>query len=383
MLIASSAPSTNVMGWLPADPVLRLAAQSALALAAITLAVLVQVLVVSAVAARQRRQRDAFNALWRPALAVAGLDDDALDAATLAALPAPARGRRLWWLMLWNRMQRQVRGASTQRLNRVLHRLGLEPQVRRLLRGRGVRARLVALEASRHLGDRAHWDLVAPQLQARNPFVSLAAAHALVAIDAARAMRLVMPLATARLDWGVPRVAALCQQAGRDAVTPPLLDALDASDPAGLDRLVPLLRHADPRGVAPWARGCLAHDPEPRHRTGAVQILGELHDPRDRDALVRALDDEDAAVRLVAVEALRARLGADDAALLVPRLADRSWWVRRAAADTLVALPRIDEATLATWLDGVDDRYGREALQRALDERRARTSAIAPTGPTP
>lgn len=372
-----------MMAWLPVDPVLRLAAQSALALAVITLAVLVQVLVVSAVAARLRRRRDAFDAAWRPALALAGLDDDALDATTLAALPAPVRIRRLWWLMLWNRMQRQLRGASTQRLNRVLHRLGLEPQVRRLLRGRGVRARLVALEAARHLGDAAHWGAIAPQLQSRNPFVSLAAAHALVAIDAARAMRLVMPLAATRLDWGVPRIAALCQQAGRDALTPPLLAALDASDPAGLDRLVPLLRHADPRGVAPWARGCLAHDPEPRHRAGAVQSLGELRDPRDRDALVRALDDEDATVRLVAVEALRARLGAGDAALLVPRLADRSWWVRRAAADTLVGLPRIDEAALASWLGGVDDRYGREALQRALDERRDRNAAIAPARPAP
>lgn len=369
--------------WLPTDPVLRVAAQSALALAAVTLAVLVQVLAVSAFAARQRRRRDAFNAAWRPALAVAGLDDDALDAATLAALPAPVRGRRLWWLMLWNRMQRQVRGASTQRLNRVLHRLGVEPQVRRLLRRRDVRARLVALETARHLGDLAHWDAIAPQLQARNPFVSLAAAHALVAIDAPRAMRALMPLATVREDWGVPRIAALCQQAGRDAVTPPLLEALDASDPIGLDRLVPLLRHADPRGVAPWARGCLAHDPEPRHRAGAVQSLGELHDPRDRDALVRALDDADATVRLGAVEALRTRLGAADAAVLVPRLADASWWVRRAAADALVTLPRIDEAALAGWLDGVDDRYGREALQRALDERRARDAAITPAGPPP
>lgn len=372
-----------VGAWLPADPVLRLAAQSALALATVTLAVLVQVLAVSALAARQRRRREAFNAAWRPALAVAGLADDALDAVTLASLPEPVRGRRLWWLMLWNRMQRQLRGASTQRLNRVLHRLGLEPQVRRLLRGRGVRARLVALEAARHLGDPAHWGSIAPQLHARNPFVSLAAAHALVAIDAARAMRLVMPLATTRADWGVPRIAALCQQAGRDAVTPPLLEALDASDAAGLDRLVPLLRHAEPRGVAPWARACLAHDPEPRHRAGAVQSLGELRDPRDRDALVRALDDEDATVRLVAVEALRARLGADDAALLMPRLADRSWWVRRAAADTLVELPRVDEAMLADWLGGIDDRYGREALQRALDERRARKAAPASAGPTP
>ncbi|GHA87549.1 HEAT repeat domain-containing protein [Cognatilysobacter bugurensis] len=372
----------TAMHWLPADPALRLAAQSALALAAVTLAVLVQVLVLSAVAARQRRHRDAFNAAWRPALAVAGLDDDALDAAALAALPPPVRGRRTWWLMQWNRMQRQVRGASSQRLNRVLHRLDLEPQVRRLLRARSVRARLVALEAARHLSDPGHWHAIEPQLQARNPFVALAAAHALVAIDPTRAMQLVMPLAVSRVDWGVPRIAALCQQAGREAVTPPLLDALEAADAAGLDRLVPLLRHADPRRAAPWARDCLARDPEPRHRAGAVQTLGQLHDPRDRDALVQALDDEDAAVRLVAVESLRARLGPDDAALLVPRLSDRSWWVRRAAADTLVELPRIDDATLETWANQVEDRYGREALQRALDERRGRNAATATEGPT-
>lgn len=352
---------------LPADPALRLAALTALGLAAATALVMVHVLLISAWATHERRRREAFNRAWRPRLALASIDEAAFGAA------AGVRGRRrLWWLMLWNRVQRQLRGESTQRLNRVLRRMGLDAHARRLLHRTGVRRRLVALETMRHLGDRAAWADVEPLLHAGNPFVSLAAAEALVAMDAAHAMRLLLPRALQRPDWGRQRVVALCRQAGPAAVTPPLLELLEDAAPPVVSRLVPLLSTADPARIAPWARACALRDPDPRDRLAALQALDELRDPRDRELFVRGFGDVDPGVRLAAVTALSRQARADDVDVLVPLLSDRSWWVRRRAADTLAALPRVDEARLQALLPAIADRYGREALERALAERRAR-----------
>ncbi|HEY4555025.1 MAG TPA: HEAT repeat domain-containing protein, partial [Lysobacter sp.] len=65
----------------------------------------------------------------------------------------------------------------------------------------------------------------------------------------------------------------------------------------------------------------------------------------------------------------------DDVPALLALLGDRSWWVRQQAADTLVALPRMALAQLEALLGEVGDRYGREALQRAIAARRAQEAA--------
>jgi hypothetical protein len=352
---------------LPADPALRLAALTALGLAAVTLLVLVHVLAISAWATHERRLREAFNRTWRPRLALAAIDE-----ASFADAPSLRGRRRLWWLMLWNRVQRQLRGEATARLNRVLRRMRLDAHARRMLHRPGVRRRLVALETMRHLGDAACWADVEPLMQAGNPFVSLAAAEALVAMEPVRAMRGVLPLALRRPDWGRQRVVALCRQAGPGPVTPPLLELLEAAPPDAVSRLVPLLSTADAARIAPWARTCAVEDPDARDRLAALQALDELHDPRDRELFVRAFGDADPGVRLAAVTALSRQARAEDVDVLVPLLSDRSWWVRRRAADTLAVLPRVSEAQLQALLPAIEDRYGREALSRALAERHSR-----------
>ena len=354
--------------WLPDDPALRLASLMAGLLVIVTVLVLLQVLAVSAFATRRQRQREAFNRLWRPRLALASLGDGGGEA------PAPPRGEpRLWWLMLWNRMQRQLRGESSARLNRYLAALGMERHAIALLHGRGVRRRLVALETLRHLADPKHWDAADALVRGRNPFVAFAAAQAMIAMDAERATRALLPVALAREDWGGQRLTALCRQAGREAVTVALLESLERGGSAGEQaRMAPLIAFATPARVAPWAREHLRHDADAGNRRAALKALGELSDPRDKPLLLRALQDEDAGVRLAAAQALRGAADAGDMAPLLAALADRSWWVRRQVADMLVALPRMDEATLESLPLRVEDRYGREALERALAERRSR-----------
>lgn len=179
------------------------------------------------------------------------------------------------------------------------------------------------------------------------------------------------------------------RNAGREAVTQPLVDLLrEPLPPWARARLLELLAHADPRTLAPWARAILERplpvDPPARsgasadadarpglERIAALRVLAALHDPADRDRIVGSLRDPLGAARMAAIEALRAQVLPVDADALLMMLSDRNWAVRQAAADALVSMPGLAPAALSAMADGVYDRYGREALQRALAEKPA------------
>ena len=355
----------DYLAWAPDHPILHAAAMLVAGLFVATLLILLQILLLSARARRDRARRVQFDRQWRPRLALAGVGGE-----LPAGLAAPRNGRqRLWWLMLWNRMQRQLRGDARERLNAALRALGLQRFAAQQLRGLGVHSRLVALETLRHLGDASLWGEVAPLLRARNPFVALAAAHALLAMAPARALALALEVAAEREDWGTQRLAGLCNAAGPELATPVLLRALDRADPALLARLAPLLASTDPVAAGPWVREALQRATEPQLLQSALAILGELADPRDHALIAGFGAHDDPDIRLAAVTALRRQARSDDIDVLLPLLADRSWWVRRETADAIAALPQMDAGALDALLVRVDDRYGRDQLVRAFAER--------------
>lgn len=336
----------------PQDRMLQLALQAALALSALTLLVMLQVLLLGELARRRAARRQQFNERWRPLFALCSLGESLPD-----PLPALPRRQRLWFLLQWNRTQLQLRGSARERMNRALE----------LLRGR-VRSKLIGLTCLRHLAEPAHWDAVQPLLFSRNASVSLASAYTLIAMQPARAMQLILPAAAARTDWALPRLAGLCQQAGEEAVTEPLLAALADPMIAGRERLIALLPHGAPRQVAPWARAQLDEGAAAEHQQVALRCLAELGDPRDRPRLLPALAHSDPDVRLHALQALGRQARGDDAELFLPLLADRNWGVRQAAADGLARLPGASPEDLQALLASVPDRYGQDALRRAIAE---------------
>lgn len=356
---------TPYRAWLamwPEDSMLQLALYCALGLAGLTLLVMVQVMLLGEVAQRRSARRQAFNDQWRPFFALCSLGD-----ALPEPLPLLPGNRQLWFLLQWNRTQLQLRGAARERMNRALVALGMDRQALALLRGR-VRGKLIGLTCLRHLADPTHWDAAQPLLLSRNVIVSLAAAQTLIAMDAARAMHLIIPVAVTRPDWALPRLASLCQQAGEQAVTLPLVITLASSEDPGRERLVNLLIHGDPRHAAPWARARLEEDAAPEQLQVALRCLCELGDPRDRQRLLRAVQHHNADVRLAALQALHKQARSEDSEVFMPLLGDSSWWVRQAAADSMVTLPGVTPERLHEWLAQVEDRYGQDALRRAIAE---------------
>ncbi len=352
--------------WLPEDAMLRLAIYAAVTLGVITLSMMFLVLLLSEAASWRERRRRQFNEQWRPFFALCCITDE---------LPHPVpplpKGDRLWLLLQWNRTQLQLRGTGRERMNRALDALQLEPFALRLLEG-GVRSRLIGLTCLRYVADMRHWQAVEQLLALRSSIVSLAAAQTLVAIDAQKAMKMLLPMSLARSDWALPRLSSLCQQAGSKAVTPFLLSTMLSSTEAERGRLAPLLLWAEPRLTGPWARNALEDEQTPPEQLEiALKCLTELNDPRDRSRLMKMFDHPDGSVRTVAIQAFKQQARLTDAPLILPYLADANWNVRQSSADALATLPGITDEYLQQLLAAVTDRYGRDALQRAIAEANA------------
>lgn len=347
-----------------AQPMLRLAFYCAAMLALFTAVVMLQVVLLADLGNRRARKRSIFNDTWRPFLALCSIADD-----IPASAPRLKSSERLWWLLQWNRVQQQLRGPARARMNQVLASFDMEPYVLGLLRG-GLRKRLVALTCLRYFGNEGHWDAIAPLLANRNALLALAAARTLIAIDAPRAMATVLPMAKERHDWALPRLATLCQIAGQQAVTAPLLTVMYAAGELERARLAILMTSAEPRLTGPWARAQLDRRASADLLQVALRCLGRINDPRDRLRVRDQLTHTDPNVRLVAVQTLLPMAEEDDNRRFIGMLSDRSWWVRQAAADAIASLPGFSSERLAELMQTVPDRYGQDALRRVIAERR-------------
>lgn len=346
------------------DPVLRWAVYVVAALAVVTLLTMLQVLVLSELGARGLARRRRFESVWRPRLAEATLHDQSPP-----PWAPPGGSERLWFLLLWCRTQRQLRGEAHARLNRLLVDYGLHRVALQFVGRRDIRLRLVALAVLRQVGGPESWNEVARFLPHRNPFLALAAAEVLVTIDPHRAMGEVLSVVATRRDWTPQRVAALCRLAGRNAVSAPLLAALRAAPPEHEHRLALLAQWADPVRIASWARAALTGPRDPRVRQAALHVLGDLRDADDRPQLLSAIADSDADVRLAALKALRKQAALAELDTLCALLPDPDWAVRQEAADTIAAQPGFDRLSLEQLVETVEDRYGQDALRRAIAER--------------
>jgi HEAT repeat protein len=96
-----------------------------------------------------------------------------------------------------------------------------------------------------------------------------------------------------------------------------------------------------------------------------VSRLGFLPEP-SRGAVLAALGDDVDFIRIHAAAAARLLPRPQALAGLSARLGDRSWWVRRAAADSLVALGHRGLAALGEAARSHPDPFGRDMAAQAL-----------------
>jgi HEAT repeat protein len=316
---------------------------------------------------RVRAAREArFAGRWQPVIAAwaAGAED---------APPFLPSEEGLLFLALWLRAQESMRGEAQERLNRLAAAAGADRMAVGYLASGDARREMLALVAAGHLRLLGIWPLAEALAAQAPPAISLAAAQALLRIDARRALARVLALAAGREDWPVGRVGAMLRECDVNLVGPALAAAIEAEQEAapkgpGLARLLHLLGPVAAEQARPVVRAVLAGSDRAEVHAAALDTLWS---PEDADAARAHLVHADWFVRLAATKALGRIGGAADQDALVAMLSDANWWVRYRAAQALARLPGVSREVLAGLRAGAQDRYAGDMLGQVLSELEA------------
>lgn len=304
-------------------------------------------------------------ARWRP-----------LFARTLISGSQPERGyprlgrrERIPVMIMWNHLQESIRGGATAELAEAGRRAGLDTAAQAMLGRRSAGKRLIAAVTLGNLRDATAWDgLLAAAAEPRTA-LSLAAAHALMRIDARRAVPALVSMIVSRPDWHPSRVSEMLAEAGGETAAEALASALETAPAAARPRLVRELEATRSVSILPVVRGLLASAPDPDTIAACIHALAALQDPRDA-TLVRRFSTHDSwFVRAQVAHAL-GRLGTgDDVPTLKRFLGDQAWWVRYRAAMALTGMRSVSETLLEEIRVSHPDRMARDILAHAIAER--------------
>ena len=320
---------------------------------------------------RERRHRK-FLSFWQPIL---------MNAVEVASSDVPQLSRRDLsnFLMLWNHLHEFLLDESKDHLNQIAYALSIDQAALKMLRRGNLRERLMAIVTLGHLREQAAWDDLSQTTEGDDPFVSLAAARALVMIDARKAVPQLIPLLTSRGDWTAARVASVLQTAGADVISDPIARAAIAFSreqaTTGADhqaesinqaaRLVQYLELAHDTSALPAAHAIAESSHDPEVLAGCLQLLSR---EEDLGIIRECLSHEDWQVRVHAAAAL-GRVGeAEDEARLITLLSDKEWWVRYRAAQALSQLPSMRGPRLAVIQTEQSTPFARDMLAQVIAE---------------
>jgi HEAT repeat protein len=268
-----------------------------------------------------------------------------------------------------------LRGERSARIAELLERHGAVTRLRRAAAKGRAPARLDAIAALSSARIASALPTLIEAIRDPNPAVSVAAARA-AARTLARtddpldrdlgAVQLVSSIEAGRLPYGVVEEVVVLAEDSAPSVIDALLLASErraASIRAALDGIGRLKLLVFAEEVVPFL---LHPDDEVRAAAlRAVSRLGFLPEP-SHGIVVAALADEVDFIRIHAAAAARLLPRPQAFSLLTDALGDRSWWVRRAAADALVALGPGGLAQLGDAARAHPDRFARDMAAQAL-----------------
>lgn len=359
----SPPPGHAAVSWLPQDPLLALVFKIGLGIIGFSLLMLVAVFMLRLrLVLRLRRERH-YTAHWRPLLAecVFGVPD---------ALPVVPRAMRYHFMKLWNHHHESLEGSARSNLEVMARKMGIDAVARDMLQSGDLRERLIAIITLGHLGDRQRWEELRALVSHPSPLLSLAAARALLDIDAEATLAWLVMVMAAREDWPLARLVAMLKEAGPDRTTAPLVAALKAAgNPQQTIRLLRMMEVAHMALAGEAAAQVVRESGVPEVKAAGLRLLS---DP-DELALARSCAADESWVVRVAAARLLSRIGeAGDRQLLATMLRDAHWWVRYHAARALIALPFNGPDDIEKIRATLDDRYAADMLAQVMAEARSR-----------
>ncbi len=259
-----------------------------------------------------------------------------------------------------------LNGQAQSRLQQLVRALGLERYIRRRARSRRWRMRTQAAQLQ-YLVDHPDFDRRA-LLKDKHHIVRARAVESLTPKQGGQHIDLLLGL----LEDPSIAVRLAVQQKLLDvgsAAVPHLLDLLE-NDGAGVREALEVAANLpDPRLVDALDHHATVGDAETRET--AARALGSGSGPGAADILTRLCSDDDAAVRVAAIEGLARMEAQMSVAAIGRRLSDEAWMVRRAAGLALDRLGAPGSLILRNRL-GDADPYARDMARQILDAAAAR-----------
>ncbi len=347
------------------DPRVVFAFWVGLSMSLASLVLFVAVLALRRLAQRRERQHLQAVARWRALL------EEAMRDGLPARLP-PLPGHDMTGFMeAWNALHELPQGVDNLGMHQLAWEVGLAPKLEKIASAGRFHDRVMAIIALGHLRSVSSFSRIEPLLDDPSPIVSISAAHALMRIDAVRAVERVVPQIEARQDWVDGGVAQILSDTDAAVVQGPLSGAALRANDEVAPRMVRFLAGVSPQAAAPVIRRILSEPHDEHLVSTCLQVMAEA---ADLDKVRPLLAHPRWHVRMHAAAAL-GRLGsARDAEALLPLLGDTQWWVRYRSAQALQHLLGDDEA-LARIRERQQDRYARDILTQVLAEHSLQVAA--------
>lgn len=341
-----------------ADRFVDVAVAAGLGAVGLTAALGLQIMWLRRVKLRRDRRAARCLATWRPILYEAALGD-------APALPPLAADDEGTFLLLWNQLQDGLRGPSRAGLNAVARGVDARAMALRRLHRGTVLERLLALRTLGHLGQAEDFERLVGFLEERRLPLCLAAARALVHVDAARGTDVLWARLRARADWPVAQLAAVLRDGDPKRLAAAVLDTAPAMTPAELQRLMPLLALLDDANADVVVSNLLAGSEDPESLAGALK---HVRGPSLLLHVTHLARHQAWPVRVQAAAAL-GRMGSPaERDVLVRLLGDPQWWVRYRAAQSLLSGRFGSREEVAALAPTLQDRFARDILSHVLAE---------------
>lgn len=353
------------MDWLfqsEFDTAVRIALWSIAAVTVTTFILFAYTIALRVVTLVQARRRQRFLVSWRDVFIHSMLSQ---KAATEQTLPSLSRGDHTDLLEEWNRARGIVSGSAVENLIELARRTGIPDLALKLLRKRGVRSRILAVQTFGHLRDSAHRGEIRQLVEHENTALSITAAVALVEIDPDYGASIIVPLIEQRRDWPVNRVSILLRLAGSQRVSEPLYRAIRSAEDDGRIYLLKFARLMEPEVLDALVGDLIASSNDPGVLSAALKLFSGYEGVPRLEWLTQ---HETWYVRMQAAKVI-GRVGQEEhLQLLESMLDDPEWWVRYRAAQSIASLPFLGPNQLRKLQKKQSDRYAVDILQQAFAE---------------
>lgn len=272
------------------------------------------------------------------------------------------------FMKVWARILESVRGDYRDALVAFLHKTRVPELLRRRLKQGFLRERLLCVATLGSIQDEPSRPALAELALGKDPFLSLAAASALVRIQPRESVEMLLPHMVARHDWPLSRVHAALSEGDPGMVSNELVGFVMASMPDVPLRAIRLMGLVRQESRSMLIRTLLMFQVDMDWESEAA-LLDEIQDPLLGDLARDRLSHPEWRVVVAAVKAIGRVGDSDDVLAVFPLLEHGQWWVRYRAARTIASLPGIKPIEIELMASRHQDPYARDMLRFALSEQ--------------